>query len=138
MNPKEITITETDLSRIKASLERVDAGERREQKHLEELEAELGRAKVVEAGKVPADVITMNSSVRLLDLDSKKKMSYTLVYPNEADAAEGRISVLAPIGTALLGYRVGDEIEWNVPSGKRRFRVEEILFQPEAEGKFDL
>ncbi|MDZ4859883.1 MAG: nucleoside diphosphate kinase regulator [Candidatus Hydrogenedentes bacterium] len=138
MNPKEIIITETDLTRIKASLEHMDAGERREQKHLAELEAELNRATVVAAGEVPDDVITMNSSVRLLDLDSKKKLKYSVVYPPEADAAEGRISVLAPIGTALLGYRVGDEIEWTVPSGVRRFRVEKILFQPEAEGKFEL
>jgi len=135
---KEIIVTQTDLSRLKASIERLSAYDRRQQGHLAELEAELGRAKTIAAEDVPGDVVTMNSTVRLKDLASGEESIYTLVYPNEADAANARISVLAPIGMALLGDRVGSEIAWKVPSGERRLRVEEILFQPEAAGFFKL
>ena len=96
------------------------------------LEEELDRARIVSAGRVPADVVTMNSRVRMTDLGTGKEMTYTLVFPREADFSQGKISVLAPIGTAILGYRAGDVIEWNVPGGRRKFRVEEILHQPEA------
>ena len=95
-------------------------------------EEELDRARIVSAGSVPADVVTMNSRVRMTDLDTGKEMTYTLVFPREADFSQGKISVLAPIGTAILGYRAGDVIEWRVPGGRRKLRVEEILHQPEA------
>ena len=84
------------------------------------------------------DAITMRSKVRLKDLESRKEMIYSLVFPNEADIDEGRISVLAPVGTAMIGYRVGDIIEWEVPSGLRRLKVEEVLYQPEASGDYQL
>ena len=76
----------------------------------------------------------MNSVVRLRDLDSGETEEYELVYPADADMAHNRISVLAPIGTAILGYRLGDVIEWPVPAGLRRLRVEEVLYQPERAG----
>lgn len=135
---KEIFITQADLERIKASMERMDQDNRREQRHLSALEGELSRAIPVQPQDVPADVVTMNSTVRLKDLDTGKDVVYTLVYPEDADVEAARISVLAPIGTALLGYRVGDEIDWKVPSGTRRFRVEAVVFQPEAAGQFHL
>jgi regulator of nucleoside diphosphate kinase len=65
-------------------------------------------------------------------------MIYSLVFPQEADASEGRISILAPVGTAMIGYRVGDVIEWEVPSGLRRLKVEDVLYQPEASGDYHL
>ena len=65
-------------------------------------------------------------------------MVYALVFPQDADLAQGKISVLAPIGTAMLGYRVGDVFSWQVPSGERRIKVEAILYQPEAAGDYDL
>jgi regulator of nucleoside diphosphate kinase len=65
-------------------------------------------------------------------------MVYTLVFPSEANFDEGKISVLAPVGTAMLGYRVGDSIEWEVPSGRRRLKVEELIYQPEASGDYNL
>lgn len=96
------------------------------------LEGELDRAHVVSGRRVPADVVTMNTRVRMTDLDTGKKLTYTLVFPHEANFSQGKISVLAPIGTAILGYRTGNVIEWNVPGGRRRLRIEEILRQPEA------
>jgi regulator of nucleoside diphosphate kinase len=76
----------------------------------------------------------MQSRVRVRDLGSGQDTVYTLVFPREADVNAGRLSVLAPIGTALLGYRQGDEIEWPVPGGLRRLKVMKVLFQPEAAG----
>ena len=81
---------------------------------------------------MPADVVTLNSTVRVIDLESSEATDYTIVMPGEANYEAGRISVLAPLGTALLGYRVGDEIEWDVPRGIRRLRIDAVLFQPEA------
>jgi regulator of nucleoside diphosphate kinase len=71
-------------------------------------------------------------------MDSGEEVIYTLTYPAEADLAEGRISVLAPVGTAILGYSVGDVVEWTVPCGIVRYKIEKILFQPQATGKLFL
>jgi regulator of nucleoside diphosphate kinase len=102
------------------------------------LSAELEQAKVVAPEEIPADVITMNSKAQVRDLDDNELMTYTLVFPGKADVDEGLISVLAPIGTAMLGHRVGDEFEWHVPAGAIRLRVEKVLYQPEASGHYNL
>lgn len=107
-------------------------------KYLDRLEEELERAEVVQQKDIPADVITMRSTVRLKDLDTSEEMTYQLTFPTEANFDEGKISVLAPIGTAMIGYRRGDVIEWEVPSGVRRLRVEEVLYQPESKGEYHL
>ena len=96
------------------------------------LEAELARAEIVEPREVSPDVITMNSRAELLDLQTGERMDFTLVLPVNANIEAGKISVLAPLGTAMLGYRVGDEFEWVVPYGIRRLKVIAVRFQPEA------
>ena len=106
--------------------------------YLDRLENELDRAEMVQQQNIPADVITMRSTVRVKDLDTSEEMIYRLVFPTEANYDEGKISVLAPIGTAMLGYRRGDVIEWQVPSGVRRLSVEEVLYQPESKGEYHL
>ena len=78
----------------------------------------------------------MNSKVRLRDLNSGEETVYALVFPGMANAGEKAISILAPIGTALLGYREGDVIEWDVPAGTRRLKVLEVMYQPERGGDF--
>lgn len=98
---------------------------------------ELNRAETVEPEKIPTDVITLNSLVSLVDQSSGKIMKYCLVLPEEADISQDKISVLSPIGCALLGYRIGDLISINTPAGERKMKVEEILHQPEAAGKYD-
>lgn len=100
--------------------------------HLNGLEAELNRSTRVADQEVLHDVITMHSTARLIDLDTGEEQVYTLVFPHEADIRSGKISVLAPIGTAMLGYRVGSIFEWPVPDGIRRMQVAGVLYQPEA------
>jgi regulator of nucleoside diphosphate kinase len=105
---------------------------------VDELQVELDRAQVVPQRDVPKDVVTMNSTVALRDLDTNELEIYTLVYPDRADIANDKLSVLAPIGTAILGYRVGDEVKWRVPAGWRRLKVEQVIFQPERAGALHL
>lgn len=103
---------------------------RYDQKHLQELGVELDRALVLAPGEMPANVVTMNSAVRVLDLQSGERQEVVLVSPAEADVKARRISVLAPLGTALLGYREGDEVEWLMPRGLRRMRIERVVQAP--------
>jgi regulator of nucleoside diphosphate kinase len=138
MNERTIYITEFDMERLRTLIEDAKRLNRHGNEYLESLEVELARAQVVPPTQVPADVVTMNSQVRLRDLDTQEEMIITLVFPQDADMAESKISVLAPIGTAMLGYRVGDVFSWNVPDGVRRLQVEQILYQPEAAGDYHL
>lgn len=138
MNDKQIMITELDRQRLIDLILSAQSGEYRGSVYLDQLRGELTRAQIVTPQEIPADTITMNSKVALLDLDTQEEEIYTLVYPENADSAEGKISILAPIGTAMLGYRVGDVFEWDVPAGKRRLKVDRILYQPESAGDFDL
>ena len=137
MKKRTLIISHVDRERLAALIESARIDSRVHEDYLAALEAELQRARVVAAGKVPPDVVTMNSVVRLRDLDSVVTEEYELVYPEDADITRHRISVLAPIGTAILGYRVGDVIEWPVPAGLRRLKVEAILYQPERAGEYD-
>jgi regulator of nucleoside diphosphate kinase len=109
-----------------------------DREYLDKLEAELERAEIVDPKQIPPDVVTMRSKVRLKDLVSGDANTYSLVFPTEANFTEGKISILAPIGTAILGYKRGDTIEWPVPAGVRRLKVDEVLYQPEAAGNYEL
>ena len=106
--------------------------------YLRDLESHLGRIAIVPPTSVDADTVTMNSKVRLSDLDSGTFQVVTLVYEADADLYGEKISVLTGLGASLLGARVGDVVEWSTRRGLRRLRVERILFQPEAAGEFDL
>ncbi len=103
--------------------------------HLENLEEELSYANIVSPKKIPPNIITMNSTVQIKDMDSGEEKTYTIVFPNRVGMVENAISILAPIGTALLGYKEGDLIEWEVPAGTRRYKVLKILYQPERDGE---
>ena len=98
-----------------------------------ELAAELDNAEIVPAVRVPPSVVTMNSRVRFEDMATSETREITIVFPQDADASSGKVSVLAPVGTALLGLSEGDSISWPFPDGhSRHLRVVEIVFQPEA------
>lgn len=125
-----IVITHLDQIRLQRLIELGDSPT------LERLEEELERAEIVAPQDVPADVVTMNSDVIYEDLASGQRRTVQLVYPKDADAGLGRVSVLAPIGAALIGLRTGQEIDWPTPGGTRRVRVIGVTYQPEAEGDY--
>ncbi len=134
LSPRIIYITEADMRRLRPLIE----GMKNSRDDLRGLQSELENARVVAPADVPPDVITMNSKARLRDLDTGEEMIFTLVFPGNADIEHDKISVVAPIGTAMLGHRVGDEFSWEVPAGSVRLRVEEVLYQPEAAGHYHL
>jgi regulator of nucleoside diphosphate kinase len=138
MSGKPIHITVLDLERLRKLLQEAQYTDYRKSTYLDSLREELDRAFIVASRDIPDDVITMNSRVCLVDLDTQEEEIYTLVFPENADLKQGKVSILAPIGTAMLGYEVGDIFEWEVPAGKRKLQVKEILYQPEASGDFDL
>ena len=134
MSKRTIVLTEADHDRLQSLLESEFAQVISPVEYIEDLRAELREAEIVPPSRVPRSVVTMNSTVTLRDLETNERETYTLVYPEHADIANDRLSVLAPVGTAILGQRVGDELKWRVPAGWRRFRVQRVLFQPEREG----
>ena len=123
-------VTSRDLERLRTLIDTTaGAG-------AEALEAELMRAVVVEPGEVPPDVVTMNSRVVYEDEDSHQKREVTLTWPKDAAVAQGRVSVLAPVGSALLGLSVGQEVERPMPGGgRKRLRVVAVPYQPQAAGQ---
>ncbi len=131
MQNRTIIISDVDHQRLEALVESARYDASLHQDYLDALEGELERAQIVPQSEVPDEVITMNSVVRLRDLDTDEVDQFQLVYPADADMAHHRISVLAPVGTAILGYQLGDVIEWPVPAGLRRLRVEMVSYQPE-------
>lgn len=98
---------------------------------------ELNRGVIVEPQDVPSDVITMNSLVVFCNIESKEKLEYWLVFPDDADIGQRKISVLSPIGCALLGYKIGDIISVHTPKGEKQLKVEKILHQPESHGNYE-
>jgi len=138
MSQRQIIITSVDRDRLHDLLSSEFVRVIGPVEYLDDLKAELRRAGIVPPEKVPRNVVTMNSSVVLRDLASRELETYTLVFPEDADIAQGRLSVLAPVGTAILGQRIGDELKWRVPEGWRRFKIERVLYQPEREGVFDI
>lgn len=127
-----ILLTALDLERLERLIEKTPASQFPGR---DALESELERADVVEPSEIPPTVVTMNSTVRFRQVEEGNEFQLTLVYPKDA-ASEGTISILAPVGAALLGLSVGDEIAWPSPQGKTlRVRIEEIVYQPERAGE---
>lgn len=135
---KTIYITDNDMDRLEKLLALEDNCASRDNKHLGELASELMKAEIVESSDIPANVITMNSEVLLQDMGNNDCKTYKLVFPREADLEQRKVSVLAPIGTAMIGCRVGQLIRWNAPAGERCMKVVKILYQPEAAGDYHL
>jgi regulator of nucleoside diphosphate kinase len=138
MPDKPIFVTEHDLQRLRGLVKSSRESLGKKDRSLEELENELNRAHVVTPQEIPSDVVTMNSEVHLRDMNTGEETVYRIVFPHEADIDKGYVSILAPIGMALLGYSVGEIIEWKVPAGRAKWKVERILYQPEASGHYHL
>jgi regulator of nucleoside diphosphate kinase len=138
MTDRKICMTEFDKERLDKLIADAEEFNGYPGKDLESLEEELDKAIIVSSEDIPRDVVTMNSKVVLRDLKTSETMTCVLVFPKNANIDTGAISVLAPIGTAILGYAKGDVVEWPVPSGMRHLSIDEILYQPEASGDFHL
>ncbi|GEO07367.1 RNA polymerase-binding protein Rnk [Adhaeribacter aerolatus] len=133
-----LIISEKDALRLRERMHHFRQSSVNFTKEINKLTNELSRAQVVEPTQIPMDVVTMHSIIKLKYLQTDKELEMEIVYPEEADIKKNKISIFAPIATALLGYRKGDVIDWEVPSGKVQIRIEDILYQPEAAGDFHL
>lgn len=129
----DIIISTLDVERLEKLLETLanDAVGK------EELEIELERAEIVEPEEIPSNVVSMNSTVRFKVASSDEEFEYTLVYPKDADGTNNKISILAPVGSAMLGLKEGDEIEWPKPGGGvLTVHIDKVVYQPEREGLY--
>lgn len=106
--------------------------------HILNLEQELKKAVYTNSESISGNVVTMNSIVELIDLDHSEEFTVTLVYPEESDIIDNKISILSPVGTAILGYSINDTIDWTVPDGQIRLLIKNIIYQPEANGDYDV
>lgn len=128
-----ITLSSLDVDRLESLLGSLPREERSKHAGLQE---ELDRADVVEPRDVPPDVVSMNSTVRFA-MESGEEFNLTLVYPRDSDGSADKVSILAPVGSALLGLSVGEQIEWPKPGGgKMSVQIKEITWQPERAGEF--
>lgn len=128
-----ITISSLDAARLERVLDSLG----NQFPNKDDLQAELDRANIVEPQEMPPDVVTMNSTVTFKVESTEKEFSLTLVYPNDADDSSRKISILAPVGSALLGLRDGDEMSWPKPGGGLLLvRILKVTFQPERSGDF--
>jgi regulator of nucleoside diphosphate kinase len=130
-----IRITDLDSRRLQNLIKGSKQSSARDRGIFDGLERQLDDAEVTPASRIGPDVVTMNSQVLVTDLDRGQSFDFQVVFPRASESAAKRISVLAPLGLAVLGRRVGEEITWKVPGGLRRLRVDELLFQPERDGK---
>ena len=133
---RSLYINELDHKRLMRLIEDALNGVTEQSNSLRSLQVELTRANVVNAEELPRDVVTMRSRVLIMLDDEEKEI--TLVYPNEANHSTGKISILSPIGTAIIGYREGDVINWLTPGGLKRIMIKKVLYQPEASGDYEL
>ncbi|MDP0500280.1 MAG: GreA/GreB family elongation factor [Verrucomicrobiota bacterium JB022] len=132
MNTKPIYLSRPDYNRLKALVNALIASGNKGVA-LHNLHTEISRATVLDPASIPSLLVTLGSRVRIRDLDTDERETYTVVMPAEAQGGD-RISVLAPIGVALLGYGEGDEVAWQTPGGLRRFWIEAVE-QPAPEAK---
>lgn len=133
MSSPAITLSTLDVQRLERLLETPElAG----LPMAEPLQVEMARARLCQPEKMPADVVTMNSVVHCRDEVSGQEHHFTLVYPREADATTGKVSVLAPVGAALLGLRVGQSIRWQAEGSTLELKLLAISYQPERAGDY--
>lgn len=124
MNPAPIHLSRDDYAKLRLLL--ATALPARGHAALDQLREELDRAAVIDPAAIPADVVTLESTVTYEDLDSDEIEEYAITFPDRADIAQKRVSILAPIGIALIGCRVGDIVSWSTPGGLRRLKVRRV------------
>ncbi|XDD45844.1 GreA/GreB family elongation factor [Leptospira sp. WS39.C2] len=134
---KRVSITNFDYIRLKNMI--LEYSKRNKSNaNIEDLLGEIERAQKVDSNQIKTNVVTMNSIIEIKNLDELEFKEFQLVFPNDANSEENKISILAPIATACLGYKTGDVIDWKIPSGVHQFQITSIKYQPEANGDFHL
>jgi regulator of nucleoside diphosphate kinase len=127
---QRIILSKTDVARLRSIISEQSRSAIRDLDHLAELGEEIDRAKIVDPQALPQDAITINSIVRVMDTQTQATDEYTLVTPSHADVTSRRLSVTAPLGIALLGFREGDEVIWEMPGGERRLKILQVVQPP--------
>ena len=135
---KKVTLTKNDYTRIYKAITDAKNSKTINSNEAEKLLSELIKAEIVPSEKIDKDVVTMNSEVKLFFENTQKEQSFKIVYPQDANLKENKISIFSPIATALIGYKISDEIEWIVPGGMTKIKIVDLIYQPEAAGDFDL
>ncbi|MBV2224699.1 MAG: nucleoside diphosphate kinase regulator [Cloacibacterium sp.] len=135
---KKVTLTKNDYTRIYKAITDAKNSKTINSNEAEKLLSELSKAEIVPSEKIDKDVVTMNSEVKLFFKNTQKEQSFKIVYPQDANLKKNKISIFSPIATALIGYKIGDEIEWIVPGGMTKIKIVDLIYQPEAAGDFDL
>lgn len=134
----EIKITVLDYIRLNKLVVTSRNEKNIDLKNLDKLEREIDRAEKVESKKIAPEFVTMNSVVQVMDESTNKQMTIRIVYPKEADFKKGNLSILSPLGIALLGYKVGDKVQFDAPNGLVTIRIQQIDYQPEANGEYQV
>lgn len=132
---KVLTVTQPDYTRLTRLIQDMYGNKAIDKKYLSYLGLELQKANVIDSRKINPEFVTMNSVIDVEFLQSGRKMELRLVYPNEADFSKGLISILSPLGCALIGYKAGDIIEFEAPAGIQKVHIEKVVYQPEANGE---
>lgn len=134
---KKILVTHFDYNRLKQMVSDYTK-ENKTDANMDDLLGEIERAQKVDSNQIPPNVVTMNSKIEIKNLDEIDFQEFQLVFPKDANTEGNQISILAPMATACLGYKVGDVIEWKVPRGVFQFQITGIKYQPEANGDYHL
>lgn len=139
LSNNELLITRYDYGRIMILLDHLRYTFSKEQKeNAIKLKRELHRAHKVSSMDIPSDYVTMNSIFEIKDKEELESRILNLVFPEEANIEQDRVSILSPIGTAVIGCQVGNVINWNVPGGLKKFVIINMIYQPEAAGNYNL
>ncbi len=132
----KILITELDYKRLCKLVGEARMGKSTEFKNLEVLANEIKRAEKIDSKKITPEFVTMNSVVQVFNKETKQPMTVKIVYPKEANFKKGYVSIFSPLGSALLGYKIGDSVIFEAPKGKVEITIEKIEYQPEANGDY--
>jgi regulator of nucleoside diphosphate kinase len=135
---KDLLIIQKDAERLRLLIRDRTSCDENEQSYLKQFAEELLRARIINPKNMPPDVVTVNSLVKLRDMDSREFCLYRIVYPGGRESGNERVSVMAPIGMVLLGCRVGDVVALPVSGGMRRLQIEKVLYQPESAGHYKI
>jgi regulator of nucleoside diphosphate kinase len=138
MIARSLYLTDYDYERLELLLDNMNRVPQNRRDDLSRLEDDLAACQIVAPEEMPANIVTLHSTVRYLDLDSNKEREVTLVFPSNADLSAGRISIAVPLGAAILGHSEGDLVSWKTFDGTKTIRIEEVLYQPEAAGDYHL